>query len=47
MIDRYYEKEFSRGGILKQDALRRHSDQIIKTFSVKVPNSDYALGTLS
>ena len=47
MLDRYYEKQYCRGGILKQDEMRRHAEQLISEFAIKVPNSEYALGTLS
>ena len=47
MMDRYYEREFCRGGILRQEAMRKHTDQLIRDFAIKVPDADYALGTLS
>ena len=47
MIDRYYERDFCQCGVLKQDTMRRHTDQLIADFAIKVPNADYALGTLS
>ena len=47
MLDRYYEKQYCRGGILKQDEMCRHAEQLISEFAIKVPNSEYALGTLS
>ena len=32
---------------MKQDEMRRHAEQLISEFAIKVPNSEYALGTLS
>lgn len=46
MLDRYYEKQYCRGGILEmQDEMRRHAEQLISEFAIKLPNSEYALGT--
>ena len=47
MMDRYYEKDFCRHGILRQADMRRHAGELIEKFAVKVPNGEYAMGTLS
>ena len=47
ILDNYYNKEFSSHGFLKKEAIKAHAEQLIERFSIKVPDSNYALGTLS
>ena len=47
LMDRYYEKEYCRHGVLRQTDMREHAEKLIRDFSIKVPDPGYALGTLS
>jgi len=47
ILNNYYKNEFSSHGFLKKDAISSHAENLIERFSIKVPDSNYALGTLS
>lgn len=47
LMDRYYEKDFCQHGILNYGEMRRHAGELIEKFGVKVPDTEYTVGTLS
>ncbi|MDR3338309.1 MAG: ABC transporter ATP-binding protein [Treponema sp.] len=47
ILNRYYQKPFSRNFLLDNGALLRFSEEQCEKFSVKTPDSTYLLGTLS
>ncbi len=47
ILNRYYQKPYSKGGILDNKKLHILSENLCRDFGVKTPDSDYRLGTLS
>lgn len=47
ILNRYYQKPYSKMGILNSHKLMEMSERLCKDFGVKTPNSEYKLGTLS
>lgn len=47
ILNRYYQKPYSKRGILDNKKLHDLSEKLCKDFLVKTPDSDYRLGTLS
>lgn len=47
ILDKYYVRPFCRYGILHKDVIGRHASALISEFGIKVPDSEYSLGTLS
>lgn len=47
ILNRYYQKPYSRGGVLDNKKLYQLSEDLCRDFGVKTPDSAYKLGTLS
>lgn len=47
MLTNYFQPDYCRHGVLHEASLKQYADEIIRKFAIKVPDSDYALGTLS
>ncbi|MBR1457236.1 MAG: ABC transporter ATP-binding protein [Oscillospiraceae bacterium] len=47
MLANYFKPPYSRHGVLNGAALEEHAGEMIDRFAIKVPDADYALGTLS
>lgn len=47
ILNRYYQKEYCRAGVLDNKKLHQLSEDLCVEFGVKTPNSEYKLGTLS
>ena len=47
ILNDYYKGEYSSHGFLRKKTIDFHAKKLISRFSIKVPDSDYALGTLS
>lgn len=47
ILNRYYQKPYSKNGLMNNKKLHDLSEKLCKDFGVKTPDSDYRLGTLS
>lgn len=47
MLTTYYKEAFCKNTVLKNSALNEKSEQLIEKYAIKVPDADYAVGTLS
>ncbi len=47
ILNRYYQKPYSKGGVLNNKLLENFSEKLCKDFEVMTPDSSYAIQTLS
>lgn len=47
ILNSYYKSTHSKWGVLKEPAILQNTNMMVEKYNVKVPNVEYALGTLS